>query len=147
MKIKKQYYWLALIVLTLIYSDETMAQTPSTGLPGSAVKWENSVGTADLILTGTLETLGLTVPSATGQVAYHGAKIKIEKVLKGNAVGEITVSIIVRFEKGRVEETIPEVGKDYLFFIYTDEAKRQIVLKMLPAGASDVSAVTAAITK
>ena len=123
-----------------------MAENTTKLFPGSDKRMADACAKADLIVVGAVEDLGLTIPSAAGQIGYHAAKVAVKQVLKGDAHGTITVSIIIKFEKGRIEETTPEVGKTYIFFIRTDnETHRRIVVKVLPDDAETLNSVTTAI--
>jgi hypothetical protein len=139
--------WLLLLLLLTAISPWVMAQSGEPLLPGSASKLDKAVSKTDTIVIAKLLSLGITSPDAIGEADYDLAQIAVIKTLKGAASGNLTISIKVHYLKGRIEEVAPQEGKEYLFFIHTDETKRLVALKILPADTSNVNAVTAAVTK
>jgi len=131
----------------LLANASAQLATPETFLPGSHVKLEKAVEGTDVIVIGTLETLGKTSLLAPGMRSYHGAKLHVEKVLKGPAAqGNMGVYIFVHCLKGHIEENDPEVGKRYLFFI-DDHTHRNdhFVLKIMEPDDGNIAATSTAI--
>ena len=126
----------------LLYS-QAHAQNIQPALPGSVLKMSEAAKLTDIIVTGTLESLGPGTPTSPGESTYPSATIKVDKILRGTPMSELLVCVSIRSDK---EEITPKVGKAYIFFItIVHDSKRNLASKMLPADDATINAVTAAI--
>ena len=141
---KNKNAFLLILILGML-SSLIMAQTTNSLLPGSRSDLDKTVSHADIIVVAKMVSLGITMPDATAQADYDSAQIQVMQALKGSPNQNLSVSISVHFSKGRIEEIAPEVGKEYLFFIRTDEVKHEIVLKIIPATDDNIARVKALI--
>lgn len=110
---------------------------------GKAIKAEDAVKTADLIVVGRLTDLGLPQTDAPGEIYYENAKLEITRTLKGNSeTYTIPISFSVQKISPTAAEKEPEKGQEYLFFIKKNGDSRLKGVKILPATESNLSNVT-----
>jgi len=130
-------------------TEQPTAQNQDIKLPGYSLKLEDATLKAEIIVAGTLETLGDTNPGSMGQADYHNAKINIIKTLKGNiseTKATVLISVVSIYREGKLEGQAPEPNGRYIFFITKDErTKRNVVIKILPWNDATLKLVTEAI--
>jgi len=121
-------------------ADKQVAQELFTG---RAIKAEDAVKAADLIVVARLVDLGLPQADAPGETYYENAKLEITNTLKGNPEAyTILISFSVQKVSPTAPEKEPEKGQEYLFFIRKNGDSRLKGVKILPATENNLSKVT-----
>lgn len=138
MKIQKSVFIACSVLLVALFSTRGEGDEPV--LPGDEASIKEAEPLCDVIAVATVVKLGDGLTRMPGYRVYHDAKFEIKKVLKGQAKGNITLAVYVRYDVNPPKERV-----GYVIFVYTRPDDRRAVGKMLLANEKNEKDVSAAI--
>jgi len=152
---------IALVLGVLFLRSSVHVSIPKTvtvpGLPGTGVSLADALGKADIMVVG--QVVSVKYEGTDSMMDRYSVKINVTRRvmgLYGTLMGPITLEGEVRILNSAfggnivsgddvipmVRETIPEDGRNYLFFISTNkDAGSNLIFKMLPGGIVVPSAI------
>jgi len=109
-------------------------------LPGNELSIKEAESLCDVIAVSKVVKLGDGSTRMPGYSVYHDANFEIKKVLKGQAKGNVTLAVYVRYDVHR-----PKEMADYIIFVYTRSDDSRAVGKMLLANEKNEKEISAAV--
>jgi hypothetical protein len=114
-------------------------------LPGSRLKREDLITSADAIFLGEFTDLGNAGLKAAGMTVYRGSQVTVIQKWKG--AGDPVASYQMEVVWGGRGESAPDLKRHYIFFVKRDGKNSGHIDKLEHATSANVDAIKASISK